>query len=131
MKVIKRLFFALIAVLVILVVIGFLLPRQRHVERSIFIDAPPSVVFSQVNSYRHFNDWSPWVALMPDAEYTFEGPEFGVGSKMSWSATEPRPESGSQTIIASTPYERVDAEIDFGNRGSAQIAYFLDRKSVV
>jgi effector-binding domain-containing protein len=125
MKTIKRLFFALIAVLVILVVIGFLLPRQRHVERSLFIDAPPSVVFSQVNGLRHFNDWSPWVAVMPDAEYTFEGPDFGVGSKMSWSATEPRPEAGSQTIVASTPYERVDIEIDFGGKGTAQAAYLL------
>ena len=125
MQVIKKLFFALIAVVVILVVIGFLLPRQRHVERSVFIEAPPSVVFSQVNGYRHFNDWSPWVALMPDAEYTFEGPDFGVGSKMSWSAAEPQPETGSQTIVASTPYERVDVEIDFGRRRDAQVAYLL------
>ncbi len=129
MKTIKRLFFALIAVLVILVVIGFLLPRQRHVERSVFIDAPPSVVFSQVNGLRHFNDWSPWVAVMPDAEYTFEGPDFGVGSKMSWSATEPRPEAGSQTIVASTPYERVDIEIDFGGKGTAQAAYLLQAEN--
>jgi len=129
MKTIKRLFFALIAVLVILVVIGFLLPRQRHVERSVFVDAPPCVVFSQVNGLRHFNDWSPWVAVMPDAEYTFEGPDFGVGSKMSWSATEPRPEAGSQTIVASTPYERVDIEIDFGGKGTAQGAYLLQAEN--
>jgi len=125
MKAIKRVFFALIAVLVILVVIGFLLPRQRHVERSVLIDAPPSVVFSQINGFTHFNDWSPWVAVMPDAEYTLEGPEFGVGSKMSWSATAPRPETGSQTIVASTPYERVDIELDFGGKGSAQSTYLL------
>jgi effector-binding domain-containing protein len=125
MKVLKRLFFALIAVVVILIVVGFLLPRQRHVERSIFIDAPASVVFSQINGFRHFNDWSPWVALMPDAEYTIEGPDFGVGSKMIWFATEPRPEAGSQVVVASTPYERVDVELDLGPEGTAQVAYLL------
>ena len=125
MKVLKRIFFALVAVILILVVIGFLLPRQRHVERSVFIDAPPSVVFSQVNGFRNFNDWSPWVAVMPDAEYVFEGPDFGVGSKMSWLADEPRRESGSQTIVASTPYERVDVEMDLGGQGTAQAAYLL------
>ena len=62
MKVLKKIMWALIAVVLILVIIGFLLPRQRHVERSVFIDAPPSVVFSQVNGFRYFNDWSPWVA---------------------------------------------------------------------
>jgi effector-binding domain-containing protein len=125
MKFIKKLFFALIAIVLILVAIGFLLPRQRHVERSVFIDAPPSVVFSQVNGYRHFNDWSPWVAVMPNADYSFEGPDFGVGSKMSWSATEPRPEEGSQTIVASTPYERVDVEIESEGQGAAQFTYLL------
>jgi effector-binding domain-containing protein len=124
-QVFKKIMWALVAIVLILVVIGFLLPRQRHVERSIFIDAPPSVVFSQVNGFRYFNEWSPWVAVMPDAEYTHEGPDFGVGSKLSWTATEPREEQGSQTIVASTPYERIDAEIDFGSQGSAQTAYLL------
>jgi len=125
MNVLKKIFFVLVALVVIFVVIGFLLPRQRHVERSIIVDTPPSVVFSQVNGFRDFNDWSPWVAVMPDAQYAFEGPDFGVGSKMSWTATEPRPETGSQTIVASTPYERVDIELDFGGQGIAQAQYLL------
>ena len=122
MKTLKKIFFVLIALVVVFVVVGFLLPRQRHVERSVFIDTPPSVVFSQVNGLQNFNDWSPWVALMPDAEYSFEGPAFGVGSKLSWSETD---ETGSQTIIASAPYERVDVELDFGSQGTAQSAYLL------
>jgi effector-binding domain-containing protein len=121
----KKIFFVLIGLVVLFVVVGFLLPKERHVERSIFIDTPPSVVFSQVNGFKHFNEWSPWVAVMPDAEYTFEGPDYGVGSKMSWSVTEPKEESGSQTIVASTPYERVDIELEFGGQGIAQAAYLL------
>ena len=124
-NVLKKIFFVLVALVLIFVVVGFILPRQRHVERSVFIDSPASVVFSQVNGFRHFNDWSPWVAVMPDAEYEFEGPDFGVGAMMTWTATEPRPETGSQTIIASTPYERVDIELDFGGEGTAQAAYLL------
>ncbi len=126
MKTLKKVFFVLVALVVIFVVVGFVLPSQRHVERSVVIDAPPCVVFSQVNGFKRFNDWSPWVAVMPDAEYDFEGPDFGVGSKMSWTATEPRPESGSQTIIASTPYERVDAELEFEGQGTAQSSFLLN-----
>lgn len=125
MKVLKRIFFALVALVLIFVIVGFLLPRQRHVERSILIDAPPSVVFSQVNGFRNFTDWSPWVAVMPEAEYTYEGPDFGVGSKMSWSMTGPRPEMGTQTIVASTPYDRVDIELDLGPQGTAQAVFLL------
>ena len=68
MKTLKKIFFVLVALVVIFVVVGFVLPSQRHVERSVVIDAPPCVVFSQVNGFKRFNDWSPWVAVMPDAE---------------------------------------------------------------
>jgi effector-binding domain-containing protein len=125
MKVLKRIFFVLVALVLVFVIVGFLLPRQRHVERSISIDAPPCVVFSQVNGFRNFSAWSPFEAVMPDAEYAYEGPDFGVGSKMSWSLTEPRPETGSQTVVASTPYERVDVELELGPQGTAQATYLL------
>jgi effector-binding domain-containing protein len=125
MKVLKRILIALVAIVVILVVIGFLLPKTRHVERSVVIDATPCAVFAQVNGLRNFNDWSPFVAVSPDAEYGYEGPDFGVGSKITWNIAGPEPESGSQTIIASTPYERVDIELDLGQGGDAQVAYLL------
>ena len=114
MKVLKRIFFGILTLVLIFVIVGFILPRERHVERSIFIDAPPTVVFSQVNGFRNLNSWSPFLAVMPGAEYTYRGPDFGVGATISWSVSGPHPEAGTQTIVASTPYERVDIELDIG-----------------
>lgn len=127
MKVLKRLLIAAVAIVVLVVVIGLLLPRTRHLERSIEIDAPASVVFAQINGFRHFNDWSPFMAVMPEASYAFEGPDYGVGSKLSWEAAEPEAEVGSQTIVASTSYERVDIELDLGAQGEAQSAFLLQK----
>ncbi len=125
MNALKKVIFVLLGIVVILIVIGFLLPGTRHVERSTVVEAPRSAVFALVNGFRHFNDWSPFMAAMPDAEYTYEGPDFGVGSKMAWATQEPEPETGSQIIVASTPYDRVDVELDLGPRGTAQVAYLL------
>jgi len=125
MKVLRKILIAVMVVVVLIVVIGFMLPKTRHVERSVVIDAPPCVVFAKVNGLRSFNDWSPFVAVVPDAEYEFAGPDFGVGAKITWTVTEPKPEVGSQTIIASTPYERVDVELDLGAQGIAQATYTL------
>jgi len=125
MKVLKRILIAVLIIIVLIVVIGFMLPKTRHVERSVVIDAPPCVVFARVNGLRSFNDWSPFVAVLPDAEYELSGPDFGVGAKISWTVTEPKPEVGSQTIVASTPYERVDVELDLGPQGVAQATYLL------
>ncbi len=125
MKVLKKLMIGVVAIVVILLVIGFLLPRTRHVERSVIIDAPASVIFAQVNGFQNFNEWSPFVAVMPNASYGFEGPDYGVGSKITWEVTEPEAEVGSQTIVASTPYERVDLELDLGPQGDGQSTYLL------
>jgi len=129
MKVLKRLLFGIVAIVVVLLVIGFLLPRTRHVERSVDIDAPACVVFAQVNGFGNFNDWSPFVAVMPDATYSFAGPDFGVGAKITWEAAEPNAEVGSQTIVSSTPYERVDLELDLGSQDHAQSAFLLDEEN--
>jgi len=128
MKVLKRLVFGVVAIVVIILVVGLLLPRTRHVERSIVIDAPPCVVFAQVNGFKNFTDWSPFVAVMPDATYAFEGPDFGVGATITWESPGPDAENGRQTIVASTPYERVDMELDLGSQGDAQGAFLLDQE---
>jgi effector-binding domain-containing protein len=125
MKLVKKFLIAVMAIVVLIVVIGFVLPKTRHVERSVVIDAPPCVVFAKVNGFRSFNDWSPFVAVMPDAEYEISGPDFGVGAKIAWTVKGPKPESGSQTIVANGPYERVDVELDLGTQGLAQSTYLL------
>ena len=104
MKFLKRVVIAVVVLALVVIVVGFVLPREGHVERSVFIDAPPCVVFSQVNGFANFNDWSPFVAVTPGAEYGYEGPDFGVGATMTWTVTGPKPEGGKQTIVASTPY---------------------------
>jgi effector-binding domain-containing protein len=47
---------------------------------------------------------------------------------MTWTTAGPTAEEGSRTIIASTPYERVDVELDLGKQGAAQTAYLLRRE---
>jgi effector-binding domain-containing protein len=126
MKLLNRILIALAVIVLVLAGLGFLLPKTRHIERSITIDSPPCVVFARVNGFASFDDWSPFFAMMPDARYASTGPEFGVGSAMTWTRTGAEPETGSQTIVASTPYERVDVALDLGSQGDAQSAYLLE-----
>ncbi len=127
MNFLKKLLIALIVLIVAGVAIGLVLPASQHVERSLVISAPPPVVFAQVNGLRHFNQWSPYVALMPGAEYEWSGPEFGVGSSMTWTVPGTGGASGTRTIVAETPYERIDVEIDRVGQGPAQETFLLQR----
>jgi effector-binding domain-containing protein/uncharacterized protein YndB with AHSA1/START domain len=119
----KKIFIILVAVIAILVVVGVFLPSSAHIERSITINAPPATVFTLVDGYSRFNEWSPWAEIDPETVYSYDGPTAGTGAKMSWTSSNPNVGTGSQQIVASEPYRRVETLIDFGAQGTAQ-AYF-------
>ena len=96
---------------------AYMLPRNVRVERSATIAAPRATLFTLLNSYKQFNRWSPWFELDPEAKYTYEGPGAGVGAKLSWVGDPNKLGSGSQTITASEPYEKVAGDVDFGQGG--------------
>lgn len=125
MKKIKAFLFAIIALVVIVVVVGFFLPATAHVERTTVVDASQTTVFTLLNSYKTFQQWSPWFERDPIAEYTYEGPESGVGAKMSWKSEKPDVGSGSQEITGSVPYSEITTHLDFGDQGTANAFFHI------
>jgi hypothetical protein len=69
---------------------------------------------------KRFNEWSPWAEIDPNAKYAFEGPETGVGQKMSWESEHPNVGKGSQTIVEIADGSKVVSELDFGDMGKAR-----------
>jgi effector-binding domain-containing protein len=112
-------------VLVALVVTGFLLPKQVHVERSVTVDRPATMMFALLNSYRYYNRWSPWAARDPQAEFHISGPESGVGARLSWMGEPNLVGSGWQEIVASEPYELIEIRLDFDSQGVARSRFTL------
>jgi len=110
----------LIGLAIILAALSFLLPRHAHVERSVVIAAPAPTVFAYVNDLHQFNKWSPWAQIDPATQYTFTGPESGVGATMTWQSEHPHVGSGSQEIIESVPNEHVTTLLQFGDEGDAR-----------
>ena len=100
--------------------IGYLLPRQIHVERTATLAAPPAVVYAQFNGFRQFNKWSPWAELDPKTVYTFDGPETGAGAHMTWKSAMKNVGAGEQRITEALRNEYVKTDIHFGDQGLAQ-----------
>ena len=119
MSLFRKVLLGIGGLLILLTLVAYLLPRTVHVERSTVIAAPRATVFTIVNSFTHFNKWSPWAALDPSATYTYEGSVAGVGARMSWVGDPSTMGSGSLVITASSPWETVTTDIDFGPQGKA------------
>jgi len=115
----KKIIAVIAAILVLVAVVGFLLPRHAHVARSVTINRPASLVYATVNSFLLFPKWSPWQDLDPNMHQTTEGPRDGVGAKLVWSGND-KVGSGTQLITASTLDSSVASDLDFGGMGAAK-----------
>lgn len=60
------------------------LDGKYHVTRSKVIKAPVSVVFNEVNEFKKWPAWSPWIEQEPNATLTYEDKTSGEGSGYAW-----------------------------------------------
>jgi len=126
MKFIKVLLGVIVTLVVLVLIGGMILPSERHVERSIVVEAEPAEVFAMVNDFREFNKWSPWATYDPEGtRYEFSGPDAGVGSTMSWSSEHPNVGSGTQEIVDSEPNTMVKSKLTFEGFDTPSYAAFI------
>ncbi|MDH4167523.1 MAG: SRPBCC family protein [Gammaproteobacteria bacterium] len=114
MKILKGLFFSILALVALFFLIALFLPQAAHLDRSMSTTASPETVYGLVDGFKRFNEWSPWANIDPATKYTYSGPETGVGARMEWASDNPDVGNGSQEVIAVEPGRRVTSKLDFG-----------------
>ncbi|MGD2128680.1 MAG: SRPBCC family protein [Lysobacterales bacterium] len=123
----QKMLYAVVIAIAAFVVGGLFLPNEVHVERTIHVDRPAATVFTLLNGFRTFSEWSPWLERDPDAAYRFSGPEEGVGAHMSWSGDPRMVGNGWQEITGSEPNRRVALHMSFENQGDADTSFEIVR----
>lgn len=113
MKALRAVLLVLLVLSLGLLTLGFFLPQRATVSRSVDIECPPAVVFTVLNGFRHFPQWSPWAALDPQMQTAVEGPVQGVGARYRWSSEQGAVGNGSLEIVESVPYTRIAMRLDF------------------
>ncbi len=108
----KKIFIAVVLLVVGFAVVVALQPSQFHVERTATIAAPPAAVFAHVDDLHKWEAWSPWAKLDPAAKVGYEGAPAGKGAAFTWAGNDKVGE-GRMTIVESRPAELVDIKVDF------------------
>jgi uncharacterized protein YndB with AHSA1/START domain len=105
MNLLKKSLIALSLLLVVLFVVGFALPSEFKVERSISIKGDAKQIYSYVADLRQWKKWGLWFQLDPDMTVVYSGPEREVGMRSVWdSETQGR---GEMELIALDPERRI------------------------
>jgi len=109
----KILGIVLVSLVALIGIVSALLSPKSHLERSIVVNAPASTIFAQINSLKNSNKWMPWGVQDPNIKYTYEGPEEGVGSKVTWESE--KMGNGSQWIIESVQDKHLKTGFQFAD----------------
>ena len=123
MKFLKKLFVFLFVVALVAVVVSQFLPGHYRVQRSVIIDAKAEQIYPWISNLRKWPEWSAWTtAKDPTLEYTYEGPEGGVGAVSKWEGK--KVGQGQMTIVTANPTNGVTFDLSFDH------GKFLTRSSV-
>ena len=123
MKIIKRILLIIVLLIGVAMVVGFLMPREQHVERSITITADPAVIFDQINNLKNWENWSPWIKLDPASIRNYSDPAAGTGAYYTWSSENENVGKGKMTILDSKPNSLNTTQLEFEGMEKA-LGYF-------
>lgn len=120
MKTLKRLLLIVVSLAILFVIIGFFLPGEIKVARSITIDAPIEMVYDQVDNLHNWEKWSPWHKLDTAMKITYHEGGIGKGAGYSWTSNQRNVGNGTLTITDAKPFEFINTQMDFDGHGTAE-----------
>ncbi len=115
MKLVAKVFGVLVAVWVLLVLVGFVLPGHYRVERSTVIQAKPAALYPLVGDLRAWQLWGVWFQRDPAMQIEYSPATSEVGAWSEWKSKSQG--DGKMTISAVRPPEDFEYRMDFKDIG--------------
>ncbi|MFT5674257.1 MAG: hypothetical protein ACI808_000172 [Paraglaciecola sp.] len=123
MKVLKKAFFVVAGLFVLLLTVGILLPSEFKVQRSVIINAPASEVYKHVVNLRNWTAWGVWFKRDPNMLITYAGAEGEIGMTSRWESEQEG--NGEMVIIAIEPNQRFIYSLYFPEMDMASTGEFI------
>ncbi|MHC5210669.1 MAG: SRPBCC family protein [Planctomycetota bacterium] len=106
----KKFVMGLLVLLLILVAIGLIAPKDYAVERSVTIAATSEAVHAFVGDLTKWPEWTPWIEDDPSIETTYGAQSTGVGASQSWTGEDG---AGELTFTKCDPTEGIAYDMAF------------------
>lgn len=108
----KKIALGIVFVVIVFCIVVAMRPADFQVERQITITSPASVIFTKINDFHAWKDWSPWEKLDPNMKKTYSTQVVGVGSTYAWEGNKDVGK-GQMTITESIANEKIAIKLEF------------------
>ena len=114
MRILLKILGGLAVLVLLLVLVAFVLPRQYRVERSVVINAKPEAVLAQVADLSAWKNWGAWQERDPQMKLSYSTPSTGVGA---WSAWESKSEGNGKMTFTEVTSSKLAYQLEFVDFG--------------
>lgn len=99
------------------------LKADYNIKSTRLIKVPIEVVFEEINDFKNWNNWGPWLEMDSTIVASFPKITSGVGASYSWTGKEG---NGSMKTISLTPKKEIIQQIDFGSGSTPEVFWELN-----
>ena len=117
-----------ILLLLLILVIGFSIyiavqPNSFNVTRTKVINAPQSVIYSNVIDFKNWEAWSSWIEEKPETVITLSEKTEGIGGSYTW---EDEDGVGFMKTIGTEPMKSIAQEMQFGDFPKSDVTWTFE-----
>ncbi len=128
MKALKYIFLLLLLIIIAGAIYIATLNSSYDIARTKVIKAPIQVVYNNVNDYKNWTEWSPWIEQDPSATLNFADKTRGEGGSYSWNGEILG--EGSIETTATKGNENINQKITFIKPWESKSDIYWNFKSV-
>jgi len=113
MKALKYILGFVAGIIVLILIVAAVSPKDYAVEREMTINKPVAEVFNYVKYLKNQDNYSVWATMDPNMKKTFTGTDGTVGFVSAWESDNKEVGKGEQEIMKIDEGNRIDFELRF------------------
>lgn len=113
MKLLKKVFFILIALIALILISALFVDGNYAVERKVTINAPRDQVFEYIKYLENQEQYAVWSSMDPHMKRDYEGVDGEVGFIYRWESEDENVGVGEQEIVSIEDQHRITYELRF------------------